>query len=83
MERALSPGPPRITDDQAAGAPPEDHKTRTKSRTISVEEAAEMLGIGRTSGYAAARAGNLPGVIRIGRRVVVSRDAIERLLAGQ
>ena len=55
---------------------------RAKSRTVSVEEAADMLGVGRTTAYMAARSGQLPGVIRIGRRVVVSREAIERLLAG-
>ena len=55
---------------------------RRPSRTMSVEEAADELGIGRTTAYMAARNGTLPGVIRIGRRMVVSREAIERLLAG-
>ena len=50
-------------------------------RTMSVEEAAVALGIGRTTAYLAIRRGELP-CLRIGRRVVVPRDAIDRLLAG-
>ena len=50
-------------------------------RTMSVEEAAVALGIGRTSAYLAARRGELP-CLRIGRRLVVPRAAIDRLLAG-
>jgi excisionase family DNA binding protein len=47
--------------------------------TMTVEEAAAALGIGRTSAYAAIARGELP-CIRIGRRVVVPRPAMERLL---
>ena len=50
----------------------------------SVEEAAKLLGIGRSSAYEAARSGELP-VIRIGRRWLVSKQALDRMLleAGQ
>jgi len=49
--------------------------------TISVEEAAAMLGISRNLGYKLARQGKLPGVISIGqKRLVVSKAAIEKLL---
>ncbi|HEY7064277.1 MAG TPA: helix-turn-helix domain-containing protein [Chloroflexota bacterium] len=48
-------------------------------QTISVQEAARLLGIGRTSAYLAVRRGDLP-VLRIGRRYVVPRVALERLL---
>jgi excisionase family DNA binding protein len=48
---------------------------------MSVEEAAVALGIGRTTAYLAIRRGELP-CLRIGRRVVVPRAAIDRLLAG-
>lgn len=41
--------------------------------TLTVEEAAVVLGISRGSAYSAAARGDLPGVIRIGRRMVVSR----------
>ena len=48
--------------------------------TLSVEEAGcEVLGLSRAAAYAAANAGTLP-VIRLGRRLVVPRHALERLL---
>jgi excisionase family DNA binding protein len=43
---------------------------------LTVTEAAELLGISRSLAYEAARSGELPGVIRIGRRVVVSRSKL-------
>ena len=46
---------------------------------FSVEEAGEILGISRGSSYAAVNSGDLP-VIRIGRRYIVPRAALERLL---
>jgi excisionase family DNA binding protein len=49
-------------------------------QTFTVEEAAQLLGIGRNSAYEAVRRGELP-VIRIGRRYVVPRLALERMLA--
>jgi excisionase family DNA binding protein len=52
--------------------------------TITVTEAAKVLGIGRSAAYEAARSGQIP-TIRIGRRVLVPRIALENLLksAGQ
>ncbi len=49
--------------------------------TYTVTEAAELLGIGRSAAYEAARSGQLP-TIRIGKRVLVPVAALERLLAG-
>jgi excisionase family DNA binding protein len=49
-------------------------------QTLTVEETAQVLGISRTSAYAAARRGELP-TVRIGRRYVVPRAALERLLS--
>lgn len=50
--------------------------------TMSIEEAALRLGIGRAAAYQAAREDRLPvPVIRIGRRLLVSRAAVEALLA--
>ena len=46
---------------------------------MSVEEVARLLGIGRGSAYAAARAGQIP-VLRVGRRLLVPRAALEALL---
>jgi excisionase family DNA binding protein len=47
--------------------------------TLSVEEAADVLGLSRAGAYAAANAGELP-VVRVGRRLVVPRFALEKLL---
>jgi len=46
---------------------------------MTVPEAGAMLGLSRPSAYEAVKRGDLP-VIRIGRRLVVSRKAIERML---
>ena len=51
-------------------------------RTLSIEEAAAELGIGRNGAYEAARAGQLP-TIKIGRRLLVPRAALDRLLSGE
>jgi excisionase family DNA binding protein len=50
-----------------------------KSLTMSVSEAAAVLGISRSAAYDAAMKGDLPN-IRLGRRILVSREALERLL---
>ena len=47
--------------------------------TISVEEAALLLGIGRTLAYEAVRSGELPA-IRLGKRWLVVMSALEELL---
>lgn len=49
--------------------------------TYTVEEVARKLGICRNSAYAAVESGDIPSV-RIGRRRLVPRAALERLLAG-
>jgi len=49
-------------------------------RTMTVEEAAQMLGISRSSAYECVRRGELRA-LRLGRRLVVPRDALEELLA--
>lgn len=46
---------------------------------LTVEEAGELLRIGRTAAYEACRRGDLPAV-RIGRSLRVPRHALERLL---
>ncbi len=48
--------------------------------TFSVEEAGcEILGLSKCSAYAAAKSGSLP-TVRVGRRLIVPRLALERLL---
>ena len=54
--------------------------TQAEKLTVSVEEAARLLGIGRGTAYELARQGKLPGALRLGRRIVVSRQALERFL---
>jgi len=51
-------------------------------RTYSIEEVAKILGLGRNATYIAARADRLPvPVIRVGRRMLVSKAALDRLVA--
>lgn len=51
----------------------------TAPLTYSVEEAARLLGVSRGVGYEAARRGELP-TIRLGRRLLVPKVALERML---
>lgn len=55
-------------------------KERPESLTVSVERAAQLLGLGRSTLYAAIRRGEVPA-LRIGRRCVVRRGTLDRLLA--
>ena len=53
-------------------------------QTLTVEELAARLGISRKLAYALAAANRLPvPTIRLGRRLVVGRAAVDQLLAGQ
>lgn len=47
---------------------------------MTIDEAADYLGISRQSAYAAARSGYLP-VLRIGRRILVVRRGLETMLS--
>jgi excisionase family DNA binding protein len=47
--------------------------------TVRVEDAAELLGISRGAAYARAADGSLP-TIRLGRRLLVPRAALEKML---
>jgi excisionase family DNA binding protein len=59
--------------------------TRTEGglerQTLTVEEAGQILGLGRCSAYEAVKVGDIPS-LRIGRRLIVPRAALERMLAG-
>lgn len=46
----------------------------------SVEEAGEILGIGRSKAYEAANCGEIP-TIRIGRRILIPKAALDQMLA--
>ena len=47
--------------------------------TLTVTEAAELLGISRALAYELAARGELP-VLRLGRRIVIPRKALEALV---
>ena len=49
-------------------------------RTVTVEQAGRILGIGRSSAYEAVRSHQIPG-IKIGSRWVVPVEALEKMLA--
>jgi len=47
--------------------------------TLTVEETAKILGIGRQLAYDRIKTGEIP-VIKVGRRLLVPRRALEKLL---
>ena len=51
----------------------------TERATIDVDEAAELLCLSRNATYAAVAAKQIPS-LRIGRRIVIPRAALERML---
>ena len=55
--------------------------TDTGTLTVTIDEAAKRLGIGRNQAYEAARSGQIP-VIRIGKRILVPVHALEQLIKG-
>jgi excisionase family DNA binding protein len=53
----------------------------TARLTLTVLEAAKLLGISRNGAYELAARGELPGARRLGRRIIVSRQALTDFLA--
>ena len=51
-------------------------------QTINVEDAAKILGIGRQTAYDLAAQGKLPGAMRLGGRILVSKKLLEAFLSG-
>jgi excisionase family DNA binding protein len=49
-------------------------------RTFTVEEAGAILGIGRNAAYEAVKTGQVPA-IRIGKRLLVPRTELDKLLS--
>jgi excisionase family DNA binding protein len=56
--------------------------TPTSTKTYRIDEAAELLGVGRNQAYEAAKRGQIPA-IRIGKRILVPKAALDRMLAGE
>lgn len=55
----------------------------TERETLTIEEASKRLGISRNSCYNLAARGELPGAMRLGKRVVVSAYVFSRWLRGE
>ena len=51
----------------------------SERRTLTIDEAAKALGVSRGAAYAAAGRGELP-TVRIGKRYVVPRSQLEKML---
>lgn len=51
----------------------------TQKLTLTIDETAKILGIGRNLCYDKCKSGDLPA-IKIGRRLLVPRRALEKLL---
>jgi excisionase family DNA binding protein len=50
--------------------------------TMTIPEAARVLGIGVNGAYEAAKRGEIP-TIQIGKRILVLREPLKKMLAGQ
>ena len=55
--------------------------TQSTAEVLTVTEAARLLRLSRNSAYAAVARGELPSV-RVGRRLLIPREALERFLSG-
>ena len=53
-----------------------------RAATLTISEAATLLGISRELAYDLARIGELPGCLRLGKRYLVGRKVLERWLEG-
>ena len=51
--------------------------------TMSIPKAARLLGISRSGAYNLARRDELPGAIKLGGRILVSRLKLERAINGE
>jgi excisionase family DNA binding protein len=75
---ALPTGPRVAGSDAASGA-----VTSAEERlTLTVEEAASLLGISRAFAYESVHRGDIPS-IRLGRRILIPRTALIRLAEGE
>src|SRR6266478_5834999 len=69
-----------LSDDERKGGRGRSLAAQWDDRdAFSVEEAGKILGLSRASAFAAANRGDIP-VIRIGKRLIVPRRGLERLL---
>jgi excisionase family DNA binding protein len=55
---------------------------KEEKRTLTLDEWAHTVGVGRSTAHELARAGKLPGLIKLGGRYLVSRAVMDRMLEG-
>jgi excisionase family DNA binding protein len=69
-------------DESTPGTAPQHESTVSTARpiTVTVEQAAELLGISRTTAYQCVRDGVIPSV-RLRRRILIPTQALDRLLS--
>jgi len=70
-----------VTLSHITGRTPPPKKLDELGPTCSIEEASELLGIGRNYGYELARRNELPGLLHLGRRLRVSTATLKRYLS--
>lgn len=69
--------------DESNGSASDSAGTASNQRaTLSLSEAAELLGLSRKATRKAGKAGEIPA-IQIGRRLLILREPLESLLTGQ
>ena len=71
----ITPGDTNVNQRKARAM-----KMGNQKLTLTVDEAAKILGVGRNSAYQAIARGELP-VIRVGKRLLVPKAALEKLLS--
>ena len=60
-----------------------EHTSQPERATVTVSEAAKILGLSRAGCYEAVKTGRLPSLRLSERRIVVPKIALDRLLAGE
>jgi excisionase family DNA binding protein len=63
-------------DTQSPRAAETHDRRRTDPTVLTVDEAAALLRVDRKSVYDSIRRGELPGVVRVGRVIRISRSAL-------
>ena len=72
-----------MTADQDTPVSTSSHQSHVQTArpiTVTVEQAAELLGISRTTAYQCVRDGAIPSV-RLRRRILIPTQALDRLLS--
>jgi excisionase family DNA binding protein len=69
-----------MTKEQGATMTKEHHKD--EAITLSVEHAARLIGISRTTAYRMVQSGELPAV-RVGRRVLILKKPLMEMLEAE